>query len=165
MGSELEKKNYDFCMETIALKSAIEGSFLELGKRLFTIREKEMYLPSYETFEEFSLELKMSRATVSKLVNIYQLFVLKFGIPETRLLQAGGWSNVAELLPVVNTKAQAIKWLEKAEALTRADLRIALTTKKTGIDPADCEHDKDFFVLKICRTCGLKQSIKEKGKK
>ena len=165
MTKELEKKNYDFCLETIALKGAIEESFLQLGKRLYTIRENEMYLPSYETFDEFSLELKMSRATISKLLNIYQLFIHRFGIPEKRLLQAGGWSNVAELLPVVTTKAMALTWLDKAEALTRADLRIALTAKKTGVDPSDCEHDKDYFVLKVCRICGLKESIKDKRKK
>ena len=163
--SNLEKTNYEYCNDTLALKVNIENSFLQLGKRLYTIREKEMYIPQYETFEEFSLEFKMSRATVSKLINIYQLFVLKFGIPEKRLLQAGGWSSVSELLPIVTTKAQAVKWLDKAEVLTRADLRIALMVKKKGIDPSDCEHDKDFFVLKVCRTCGLKQSIDEKGDK
>jgi|ETNvirnome_2_300_1030623.scaffolds.fasta_scaffold06717_5 hypothetical protein len=157
----LAKKNYDYCNDTIALKSDIETRFLELGHRLWEIRQKELYKPNYETFDEFTLELKMSRATVSKLVNIYETFVKQFGVPQKLLVGAGGWSVVAEVLPLATTKPKAITWLEKAGTLTRADLRKDILVAKGGKDIDDCDHDEDYLILKICRKCKGRIPVEE----
>lgn len=161
MDKELEKSNYKFCNETLALKVDIENSFLELGRRLWLIREKEMYRPTYDEFHEFCMELKMSKPTICKLINIYETFIHRFKIPEKKLLNAGGWSVVAEILPFVKTKKQVDYWLNKATVLSRNDLRLTLIEKKTGVKEENCEHDKNYYVLKVCRDCKVRLVIED----
>jgi len=160
MVNKSEKENYDFCQQTIELKEDIENQFLVLGQRLLQIREKRLYEAGYETFDLFSMELKMSGSTISKLINIYALFILKYGFEKKKLTQAGGWTVVAEVLPLIKTKEDAKYWLNKASLYSRQDLRIALTEKKTGVDQVKCKH-KDSYTITICRTCALRQKIDE----
>lgn len=159
-----EKENLDFCRETIALKSNLERTYLELGRRLFKIREQRLFEPYYDSFNEYCMELKLSHSTVNKLVNIYKKFILEFGFSPMRLMRAGGWTVVAETLPVVRTKADADEFLEKAERLSLADMRRELKEKKLGIDQRKCEH-KDIYDLRICRTCGSRDVLQDTRKK
>lgn len=156
-----ELVHYEYIEKTIALKENIERGFLEFGKRLKRIRDERMYEPQYDSFDDFIPELKMSKGTVSKLINIYEKFVVQYKISTVLLLEAGGWTVVAELLPVVRNKTEAKAWLEKAKVLHRPDLRLELKEHKTGIDQATCKHTKDFYTLRICRVCGFRETIKD----
>lgn len=156
----LELANYEYIEKTVALKNNIEKGFLELGERLKSIRDERMYEPQYDSFDDFIPELKMSHATVSKLINIYEKFVVQYRLSSTVLLEAGGWTVIAELLPIVKSKADAKKWIEKARLLHRNDLRIEIKEFRTGIDQRTCKHTKDFYVLHICRICGFRETIK-----
>ena len=149
-------ENFKYCLQTIQLKDFIEDRFLELGKRLYEIAEKKKYLPNYETFEEYCMELKMSRPTISKLINIYQKFILDYKLSPKLITGAGGWSVVAETLVVVNSKKTAQKWLAVATGNSRNDLRKSIREEKTGINEYDCKHKKDYYSLDICRECGFR---------
>ena len=156
-----ERENLNFCQHTIALKENIERTFIELGRRLYKIREEKLYDPYYDSFNLYCDELKLSQATISKLVNIYKKFILEYGFSPNRLMRAGGWAVVAETLPVVHNKKDAEDFLEKAERLTLSDMRREVKEKKLGVDQRTCGHKKDFYVLQVCRTCGDKQTLKD----
>lgn len=153
-------ENYNFCEETKLLKNKIENSFLELGERLLKIRDQNLYTPQWSSFTEYVWELKWSEAKASKLINIYQKFVLNYGFPTERLLNAGGWSGLAEVLALVKDKESAEYWLHELEISSRPDLRVKIKEFVTGIEQADCLHP-DNYVLKICRACGLKEKVLE----
>jgi hypothetical protein len=160
MTNLLIKKEY--CEETIRLKENIEMSFLELGERLMRIRDERLYENNWEAFEDFLMEVKISNGTASKLINIYQRFVLEYKIPLKKLASAGGWSVVAECLPLIKSKDEALEWLEKAGFMTQTDIRREMKEAKTGIMMKDCDHDWEYISFRTCSKCSLKERVYEK---
>lgn len=149
------KVNFTYCEETIRMKDELELSYLKLAERLHRIHLNRMYLPNFETFDDFLEEIKISKATASKMINIYLTFVVKYKIEDKKLALAGGWSVVAETLPYITSKTAALDWLVKCKHLTRADLRKSLLEKKTGIDMRDCDHeDEEKITFYKCKRCG-----------
>lgn len=145
-----KEKDYKFLQNIIELSKNLEMGYLDLGKYLMECRDEERFKPVYESFDDFCLEIKKSPATISKLIGIYQYFN---HIPKERLAEAGGWSTLAELLPVITSQQNAKKWVDKAVELTRNDLRKEVKEAKTGIPMAECKHT-DTYEVEICRMCG-----------
>ena len=158
---DLELKNKGFCDETMDLKHNIEGSFLELGKRLQIIRDERKFEPAWETFEDYLIEMRMSKGTASKLINIFDVFVLQHQIP-LKQLAAVGWSPLAEILPVVNSKQEAEHWVHVATENPLRELRDEIREHRTGIDQSKCGHIEGWVVIKICKKCKMRQVIEEK---
>lgn len=155
MNKNLAKVNYEYCNETLSLKNRLELSYLELAERLHKIQLNRMFEPNYDTFEEFLMEMKLSMATASKLINIYLRFVIKFKIQPRLLADAGGWSVVAELLPYAENKTSAERWLRQAKSNTRSDLRKSLMEVKTGIIMSSCKHKRQEKITFFkCLDCG-----------
>lgn len=146
--------NLSYCEGTLELKRSIEYKFLELGERLKKISNERLYEPQWTSFGEYVGEMKMSESTASKLINIYQKFIVDYGISRERLLVSGDWSVLAEVLPIVRDKESAEEALHMCKELSRQDIRKYIKEQKTGIDMRDCVHD--FYTLQICRTCGEK---------
>lgn len=153
-----ELSNYNYLEDTKKLKQTIETSFLTLGERLSRIRNEKLFLPSYETFEDFLLDAKLSPATASKLINIYEKFYIEWKFKTDELVEAGGWSVVATLLPICKDRESAEEWLHKSHHLSRPDLEKEIKEMKTGIPMKDCKHE-DSYVLRVCRTCGFKEKV------
>lgn len=153
-----ELKNLDYCNQTLRLKKDIEGSFVMLGEYLHTIKENQLYEPQWSSFEEFCFELKMSSNMVNKLMMIYKTFILGYGFTQEQIATAGGWSVIAEVLPQIDSKKSALKWLASCATLTRSDLRKELLEAKTGIPMKQCEH-KDTYTVEICRNCGQSHEV------
>ena len=148
-----ELSNLKYCTETVSLKYTIESSFLSLGERLMKIRDEKLFQPQWETFGTYVAELKMSESSASKLINIYKRFILEYNIEPQKLLKAGGWSVIAEVLPVVHNKRDAISWINKMGELTKEDIRKEILEQKTGITQMNCPHT-DTYTIQVCRTCG-----------
>jgi len=148
-----EKDNYIFLENLTKLSQEIEAGYLDFAKGLQECRDQERYKPLHEDFSDFLEELKLSSGKASKLINIYQKFVIEYGIPKEELAQLGGWSVIAEVLPVVKDKKTALDWVEKAKLLRRGDLRKEVKEEKTGIPMGKCTH-KDTYMVEICRGCG-----------
>lgn len=166
MDRRLAKVNYEYCTETLSLKNRLELSYLELAERLHKIQLNKMYLPNYDTFEDFCTEMKISLATASKLINIWLRFVIKFKIAPKMLAEAGGWSVVAELLPYAESRTSAERWLRQAKANTRTDLRKSLLEVKTGIDMSTCKHAREEVItFKKCLDCGETHRIYDDEKR
>ena len=147
-------KNLEYCKDALALCQELEGGFLELGKYLYNIRENALYEPQWASFGEFCMEMRnLSPASISKLINVYKRFELDYKIPQKQITDAGGWTLVADLLPVVSSRKEAMEWLDEAAVLTRSDLHKRILEKKSGVDMSKCLH-KDQYTITVCRDCG-----------
>lgn len=156
-----EQKNHDFCEETIERMNQIETDYMSRAEDLHKIQTLSLYRPSWDSFEEFCMELKgIKYKSIMKLIGIYEKFILQFKFSPARIAKAGGWTNVAEVLPVVKNKEDAKKWLDAAESKTREHLRQDLKEAKTGIDLTKCKH-KAAYTIRICPDCGLKERVYE----
>ncbi len=137
------------------MKGDLELSYLALAERLHRIHLNRMYQPNFDTFEDFLEEIKISKGTASKMINIYLTFVVKYKIENKKLADAGGWTVVAEVLPYITSKTSALDWLVKCRQLTRSDLRKTITERKTGIMMDTCKHkDEEIITFAKCNTCG-----------
>lgn len=160
MTKEIEKTNHAFCKETLHLKQHLEGTFIELGKRLMDIRDNQLYTPFWSSFDEFLMEMKLSKGTASKLISIYQVFVLQYKIKPARLA-AAGWSSLSEVLKVVKTKADAEKWVDTAGELHLRDLRDEVREKVTGVTERSCKHPNKY-TIEICPDCPFRHRVDSK---
>lgn len=150
-----EKKRHEFCLEALDLKKNIECDFLELGMLLYKIKEERYYEAGWSSWEEYVMELKMSESSISRLIRIYQIFILRFKFAPAQLAPIG-WTNVAELLPQIKEttpRNDVHGWLDEMADLSRSDLRRTITERKKGVSMDDCKH-KDTYTIKICRDCG-----------
>lgn len=155
MNKQLAQIHFKYCEQTIELKSSLELGYLDLAQRLWKISERRMFEPNYESFEEFLMDIKISRATANKLMNIWHRFIHEFGIKPKLLADAGGWSIVAEVLPYARNKSEAEDWLLLAKSNSRNDLRKHLIEAKTGIIMVNCRHaDEEEITFYKCRKCG-----------
>ena len=160
MTANLEKY-HKYLEETIDLKKTVEGGYLALAERLSKIHSEEMYLPEYESWHQFLDEMDLSEATASKLINIWNRFVIEYGVPKRTLLAAGGWSHAAEILPYAKDKATAEKLLDKITGLMPGDKRRMIRELRTGIDPERCRHD--WYTVRICSKCQSREKIYEQS--
>lgn len=147
-------KPLEFCEETISKKHVLEMGYLELCARLKEIRDKELFKGRWENFEDFLNDpsMDMDKGTASKMISIHEKLILEYKIKPTIIANAGGWSKVAELLPIIESKKDAEEWLAKSAILSKSDLRKEIHEQKTGIKMSNCKHE-DYYMVKICRSC------------
>lgn len=149
-------QNYDYCQETIKLREQIEVAFIAIGERLKHIRDKHWYEGSWETFEDYLKEMKMHSSVASRLIKVYEKFILEYEISPHRVALAGGWSNAYEIIGKANSKEEAEEWLEKFEyASNQKDVGSVKKELRSGIKRDECSHS-ETYTIKICRQCGEK---------
>ncbi len=140
----------DFYHKSICeLRDNIALGFLNLGKLCKEVKEDRIYTGlGYETFEEYLASVGLSRASVYRFIQIYERFVLGWGVAPDRLAPIG-WSKLGDILPV-STEENREEWLSKAESLTRSDL---ITEIRGETGRAVCENHEYESVMK-CKVCG-----------
>lgn len=144
-----------FCNAAIKLKNELENGFMTLAEHLYTIKEGDLFVGQWSSWSEFTAELKMSENSVNKLIQIYKTFVLEYKFQPKEVATAGGWSAIAEILPIIDCKEAAEEWLHKARELTREDLRKEVKEEKSGHSEHSCRH-LDTYTIVVCRGCGSK---------
>ncbi len=157
------KNSLKFCQETIAKKHSLEIAWIEFAKSLKEIRDGALYKGRWESFEDFLTDpgMAMDKGTASKMITIHEKFIVDFEIEPMKVANAGGWSKVAELLPVIENKKDAEEWLESATSLSKADLRKEVQEKRTGKKGVDHKCTNTYeIVMQCCRDCGSKIVIK-----
>ena len=153
MTTELtEAKKHAYCQKAMELKKDIEWKFLDLGKMLFDIKRELMFEAGWSSWEEYCMELKLSAATISKLLHIYEVFVVFYGIKPEQLAEAGGWSSVAELLPLVKPettpRSEVTRLLGIVIKQPRTEARKTIGDEIRG---APCKHKQTrLLLLEIC---------------
>lgn len=149
----MKNDGLEYCNQALNFEKEISTKFIVLGEYLYNIQDQNLFSPQWDSFNEFCTEFKsLSQASISKLLNIYRVFIIENNYPKERLAQLGGWSNLAETLPLIKSSNDAEHWLVKAEVLSRNDLRKEIAEHKTGTDMRDCSHE-NYYDLRVCRIC------------
>lgn len=126
----------------------IETRFLELGARLYRIREEKLYIGTYDSFQEFLDAAHINPGHASILAKIHKFYVVDGGQKQEQL--AGiGYSNLYEAIPLIEKDGVA-KAVVKAETLTRAEIKDEVREERHGVH----EHvPKDDVRFAVCE-CG-----------
>ena len=150
----LQTSNHQYLEETVSLREKLEGGFIILAERLKKIRDTRIYDPEYESFGDFLREIRISESSASKLIGVYEKFVLMGGIPADEVAKVG-WTNISLFLPRIKTKDDAIEIWDKTHLLDRTDAQRVYQEMKTGVDMAECAH-AEIRTLIVCTKCGIK---------
>lgn len=130
-----------------ALKKAVDRSFLRMGAYMQEMRDKKHYRQlGYLSLEDFCLkELDYGARQVRTFVRVYETFVQKLAIDETRLLEVGS-TKLAELSAVI-TASNAEELLRYAgeNNVPTVSNRVALMLGHDGVSHEREEHGKPFF--------------------
>jgi hypothetical protein len=149
-----------YLKETLGLKSDIEGAFLQLGERLKKIRDDKLFEGEYQNFDEFLLEAKISKATASKLIKVYETFVIGYRMP-VKKLSGVGYTSLYAIAGHASSKERAEELVERASILTRDHLEQSL--KEEGGGQARCLHPRgERRTVEVCGACGFRKRVYEK---
>lgn len=152
------EENIKFCEDTIQMVVKANLAYIITAKRLSEIAEKRLYLPKWESFDEFAMEcLKESKGKVNTLLNIYRKFVVQGELPEADVSEVG-WTILGKALPLVHSKEDAQHWLEQAKEQTPSNFNRMVKEAKTGKSMTECEH-KDTYLLQVCNDCKDKWEV------
>ena len=151
-----EEEKHKYCDTTLQMEQGVRQLFLLMGERLMRIRDERLYEAGWDTWNDFCLEFKdMSPASISKLISVYEVFVVTYGFTPDQLAKAGGWTKLYQILKFVHSKEEAEKWLALAETTSRQDLGKYLVEADTGVAMHECKHERTFLV-RVCEDCGSK---------
>lgn len=142
--------NRNFLRETIELRKSIDEGFLNLGERLKKIRDNKLYEIDYESFDLFLSELKISSGTASKLIQIYEIYILEYKISYEKLSQSN-WTSLYEMLPLATSKEKAVNLVEHGSLMRREDIKSKVREAKFG---KNCKHQYYELHIKQCKVCG-----------
>jgi len=138
----------DYVRETIDLVKQIETRFLELGSRLYRIREEKLWADSYDSFQEFLDVAHINPGHASILASIHKHYVIDGGKKQEAL--AGiGYSNLYEAIPLIEKDGIDVA-VVKAETLTRAEIKDEVRDKEHGVH----EHKLGDERWGKCEVCG-----------
>ena len=129
----------------------MEEGTLILAQRLKEIRDKEKYLSSWESFADYLLEIRMTESKASRLITVYEKWVLEGGFSEQELAPIG-WSNLYEARNHVSQKV-----LDELTHRQDKDARDYIKELNSGISMDDCKHD--LYRIEVCRKCGRRTQI------
>lgn len=148
----------DYCTETIALKKTIESGFIVLGERLCKIKEEELWNSQWSSFSEYLAEMNINESTASKMISVHQTYVVKYGLDEQLLIEAG-WDKLyqsRELLNKAKTKQDVLDIVNQITTLKRDDARALIREHRNP----HCPHDDTYEIhLRCCKTCGHREVI------
>lgn len=141
-------KPSDYVRETIDLVKQIETRFLELGARLYKIREEKLYLGTYDSFQEFLDAAGIRKSNASILAKIHKVYVVEGGKTNEDLAKIG-YTNLYEAIPLVERDGLETT-IVKAETLTRSEIIDEVKNHTYGVH----EHTpKDDVRFALCE-CG-----------
>lgn len=161
------KEGLKLCDAVIEQKQAIEVRFLWIAKNLVKINDEKLWQGRWEDFEHFCRDgLKMDDTTAYKLMQIYQTFCVANKVEPIRLAQAGGWSRLSMIVPLVTDEKSADEWIEQAiHAQSNRDLKQLIRERNTGVNPMQCKHKNTArFIITKCKDCGESMQEFEHGK-
>lgn len=146
--------------EAMMLRRNIDGAFLHLGKLLKEIRDDRLYEQEYDNFEMLLQDMRLTKGTASKLISVYEQFILKYEISPEQLSEIG-YSSLYEIqkkLPEDATKKDVVEWVEKGKNLTRDDLKKELDKHDDRVK--QCLHP-DRYLISVCNDCGDRHRVYE----
>jgi len=138
--------------EIQGLLGDITNSFMQIGLRLYTVKESgkfKEYASHIETFNDYLKEVNVARSTAYACISIYE----KFGAALLEKKSPVEFKRLQKALPLVNTQADAEDWIAKAESMPLDGYEDAIRAAK-GLATRDaCDH-KEVEVWVKCLKCG-----------
>ncbi|MDQ5927632.1 MAG: hypothetical protein QG633_70 [Patescibacteria group bacterium] len=110
----------EYLRETIDVVRQIETRFLELGARLYSIKEKQLWRETYDSFPEFLKAAKISEGMASILSSIHKNYIVE-GNVDAKRLEGAGYSNLYESIPFIETEGIESAVI-KAQTLSRSEI-------------------------------------------
>lgn len=157
---ELQADNLKLCQKGLELMKVLEQGFLKLGEVLMEIRNNQAYYPQWESFGDYLEEGHvMSEANASKLITVYNRYIIKMQEPEQELVKIG-WSKLYDLHRTYDEDQELRDAMLDASLLTTSHLRQKLHEKKAGVDQTTCKHT-NTYTIKVCRDCNFREKIYE----
>ncbi len=154
----------EVCQAAITKKHTVETLWLELAANLKEIRDDGLWEGRWESFEDFLQDpsMGMDKATASKMITIHEKLVIEYGIPTKEIADGGGWSVIAEVLPVITDVESAKEWVERAASLSKSDLRKEVNEARGKVtNGIGCKHPNVYtYTTQCCRDCGHQEVIK-----
>ena len=139
--------------ETLALKTELEKNYILLSERLYNIfTERYWDKAGYGSFDEFLMELRMSRQTASKLITIYRIYIVEKKVALTQLLSVRSWESLYLARSLATTPEKTQEVVESCAVMSQHDVR------ELVVDDKECEGH-DFYEMRVCRNCGHKEMI------
>jgi len=152
-----ETQKHVFCVAAIAKKQGLERDYLELGGMLYRVKAERLYEAGWSSWEEYEMEFKMDSSKISRLIRIYEVLVLQYRISAPKLVSAGGWTVLGDLLPVIKPetpKERVLELLDLAAGQSRPHLQQTLKEIKRG-KPCGHKHTHEV-VIEYCDDCGAR---------
>lgn len=152
-----DEESREFCDETGQLARGMKSAFMLLAQRLYKIREKKLYQKAgYDTFWEYREDvLKIENSIVSKLINLYEFFVVMYGV-DFESIQNSSYTKLYLVKPLIEKKSEIDEWLQKEKDLPNSEFKKEVKQakiKKFGKkDIEDCEHI-DTHLIRVCNEC------------
>lgn len=141
-------KPVDYVRDTIDLVRQIETRFLELGARLYRIREEKLWNGTYETYYEFLDAAHINQAMASMLYSIHEHWIVK-GKRTPEQLEGIGYSNLYKAIPLIEERGIR-KALDAASTLTRGEIEDEVRDQKHGAHRHKVGTDR----WGVCEKCG-----------
>jgi hypothetical protein len=123
------------------------------------IRDEELYLATHTSFVEFLWEMKLTESTASKMISIYNRFILELGVSSQKVLEAGGWTTAYKLKDLAKDKETAEEVLDLAATWSPKDLDTYIKEKKSGVSQETCSHPDGLIRFEWCKHCNLKERL------
>lgn len=138
----------EFIRETSELVRSIETRFVELGARLYRIRQESLWQGIFDSYGAFLDSVNITKGNASMLASIYENYVV-IGKKKTEDLAGVAYSNLYASIPLIE-KDGVDKALAVASTLTRSEIQDEVREVKHG------EHThvpKDNSRFAVCE-CG-----------
>lgn len=137
----------EYLRQTIDLVKQIETRFLELGARLYNIRDKELWRDTYESYQEFLDAAHINPGHASILYSIHKHYVID-GKKKQDTLAGIGYSNLYEAIPLIEERGIDAA-VVAASTLTRSDIKEEVREQKHGVH----KHQLGTERWAKCNTC------------
>lgn len=134
----------EYLTETVTLCQQVRYDFLEIATHLWTIREGSVWRGKYSSFSEFTDECQLDRAFVTRLLKVYDAYVIA-GKIELAQLSKVGYSKLYEAIPLLSEHSPE-KVVEMALELSKEDVR-------QTVNPHDHEPGPDVITCYECVKC------------
>lgn len=147
-----EEESYKYCDDTKTLANGLKTGFMMLAERLHRISKQKLYKPVYDHFYEYCNEIDMREDTASRLVSIYEKFILQYQLPIEEIKEID-YTKLYLIKKVSETKETAEHWVEEAKVLTYRDLQKRVKEVTSGVEQMTCPHG-NTYLIRCCRDCG-----------
>lgn len=149
--------NSNFLRETIDLVKSIETRFIELGARLYKIREEKLWIELYDSYPEFLDATHINPGLASMLASVYKNYVID-GHLEPERLAGIGYSNLYQAIPLIGADGIDVA-VVKAKTLTRNEIIDEVRDERHGVHTHEVDGDARFGVCKCGKFVKLHETV------